>query len=322
MTIARRALLGALPLLAAPTILSAQPAWPNRPVRLVVPFQGGGATDVTARVLAERLSQTLGQPMIIDNRAGAGGNIGAELVAKSDDGHTLLMTTIGTASINQFLYSRMPFRPEELQAVAMVNLVTNGVLVNASVSANSLQELVAMAKRDPGGLSYGTPGNGTSGHLCAELLKVRTGIDLLHVPFRGTGGVIPELLAGRLQVAIDNLPAYLPYVREGRMKLLAVTSRDRWFSVLEAPTVREAGIDGFEAVAWFGVQAPARMPRTQVERLSALILEACVEPAVQTRLRDVGSEPRPLGPEAFQRFIEEENAKWREVVRVSGARLD
>ncbi|HEY4254223.1 MAG TPA: tripartite tricarboxylate transporter substrate binding protein [Roseomonas sp.] len=322
MTIARRTLLGALPLLAAPATLRAQPAWPNRAVRLVVPFTGGGATDVTARVIAERLQQALGQPVVIDNRPGAGGNIGAELVAKSDDGHTLLMTTIGTASINQFLYSRMPFRQTDLQAVALVNLVANGILVSSNVPANTLQELVALAKRDPGGLSYGTPGNGTSGHLCAELLKVRTGIDLLHVPFRGSAGVIPELMAGRLQVAIDNLPPYLPYVREGRMKLLAVTSRERWFAAPDAPTAMEAGVEGFEAVAWFGIQAPARMPRAQVERLASLTLAACAEPAVLTRLRDVGSEPHPLGPAEFQRFIEAENVKWQEVVRVSGAHLD
>jgi tripartite-type tricarboxylate transporter receptor subunit TctC len=322
MTIARRALLGALPLLAAPAALRAQPAWPNRPVRLVVPFQGGGATDVTARVLAERLSQTLGQPMIVDNRAGAGGNIGAELVVRSDDGHTLLMATIGTASINQFLYRRMPFRQDELQAVALVNQVANGIMVNAEVPARTLAELIALAKRDPGALGYGTPGNGTSGHLCAELLKSRAGIDLLHIPFRGTGGVIPELLAGRLQVAVDNLPAYLPHIREGRVRLLAVTSRGRWFPVPDAPTVVEAGVPDFEAVAWFGVQAPARMPRPQVDRLSTLIQEACAEPAIQAKLREIGSEPRPLGPEAFQRYIEEENVKWREVVRVSGATLD
>ena len=321
--ITRRAALGALPLLAAPLPLAAQPAWPNRPIRLVVPFQGGGATDVTARVIAERLSTTLGQPMVVDNRAGAGGNIGADLVAKSDpDGHVLLMGTIGTATINQFLYSRMPYRQEDLVPVALVNQVANGIIVNPDVRATNLAELIALAKAQPGALNYGTPGNGTSGHLSGEYLKTRAGIDLQHVPFRGTGGVIPELLAGRVQVAVDNLPAYLPHVAAGRLRLLCVTSRNRWFSVPETPTVAESGIAGFEAVAWFGIQAPARTPRPVIERLSAAVLQAVAEPAIQAKLREVGSEPRPLGPAEFGAFIAAENEKWREVVRVAGARLD
>lgn len=321
--ITRRAALGALPLLAAPLPLAAQPAWPNRPIRLVVPFQGGGATDVTARVIAERLSTTLGQPMVVDNRAGAGGNIGAEHVAKSDpDGHVLLMGTIGTATINQFLYSRMPYRQEDLVPVALVNQVANGIIVNPDVRATNLAELIALAKAQPGALNYGTPGNGTSGHLSGEYLKTRAGIDLQHVPFRGTGGVIPELLAGRVQVAVDNLPAYLPHVAAGRLRLLCVTSRNRWFSVPETPTVAESGIAGFEAVAWFGIQAPARTPRPVIERLSAAVLQAVAEPAIQAKLREVGSEPRPLGPAEFGAFIAAENEKWREVVRVAGARLD
>ncbi|MBR0682584.1 tripartite tricarboxylate transporter substrate binding protein [Roseomonas eburnea] len=321
--VTRRAALGALPLLAAPVALRAQPAWPSRPIRLVVPFQAGGATDVTARVLAERLGAMLGQPMIVDNRAGAGGNIGADLVAKSDpDGHTILMATIGTATINQFLYSRMPFKQEDLASIALVSMVGNGIIVNPEVRATTLAELIALAKRDPGGMNYGTPGNGTSGHLSGEYLKTRAGIDLQHVPFRGTGGLVPELLAGRVQVAVDNLPAYLPHVTAGRLRLLAVTSRERWFSVPQTPTVAESGIEGFEAVAWFGMQAPARTPRPIIERLSAAVVEAIAEPAMQAKLREVGSQPRPMGPADFDRFIAAENEKWREVVRVSGARLD
>lgn len=323
MTITRRAALGALPLLAVPATLRAQPAFPNRPMRLVVPFQAGGATDVTARVLAEKLGAALGQPMVVENRAGAGGNIGADFVAKSEpDGHTILMTTIGTATINQFLYSRMPYKAEDLAAIARVSLVGNGVIVNTDVPATTLAELIALAKSKPGELNYGTPGNGTSGHLCGEYLKVRAGIDMQHVPFRGTGGLIPELLAGRVQVAVDNLPAYLPHLAAGRVRLLAVTSRERWFSVPDAPTVAESGIEGFEAVAWFGLQVPSRTPRPIVERLSAAALEAIAEPATQSKLREVGSEPAPLGPAEFDRFIAAENEKWREVVRVSGARLD
>jgi tripartite-type tricarboxylate transporter receptor subunit TctC len=323
MTIRRRTLLGSALALPALGGAMAQSWAPTRPVRLVVPFQGGGATDLTARLLAERMGPMLGQPVVVDNRPGAGGNVGADLVAKSDpDGHTLLMCTIGTASINQFLYSRMPFRPEDLSAVALVNLVANGIMVNPAVPARNFQEFVAYAKANPGRMNYGTPGNGTSGHMSGEYLKVRAGIDITHVPYRGTGGVVPDLLGGTLQVAVDNLPAYIPHIREGKVRLLAVTSQDRWFTNPEVPTVIESGIAGFEAVAWFGVQAPGRTPAPIVNRYAEAILEISRDPAVIARQREFGAAARPLGPAAFEAFIREENEKWREVVRVSGAKLD
>jgi tripartite-type tricarboxylate transporter receptor subunit TctC len=324
----RRALLAATPLLLAPALLRAQPAWPSRPIRLIVPFQAGGATDVTARVIAERLGTLLGQPVVVDNRAGAGGNVGADAVAKAEpDGHTLLMATIGTASINQYLYNKLPYDPQkDLAPIALVNEVANGIIVDARVPAQTLAELIALAKGDPGGMNYGTPGNGTSGHLCGELLKFKAGIDLQHVPYRGTGGVIPELLAGRLQVAVDNLPAYLPHLKSGALRLLAVTSKDRWFTAPEVPTVAEAGatlgLKGFEAVAWFGLQAPAKVPRPIIEAIANATLQALGEEAVQAKLRDVGSAPRPMGPDVFAQFIAAENAKWSEVVKLSGAKLE
>lgn len=323
MIITRRRALGTA--LALPFISTARAqTWaPTRPVRIVVPFQGGGATDLTARLLAERLTPMLGQPVVVDNRPGAGGNLGAENIARSEpDGHSLLMCTIGTASINQFLYSRMPFRQDELAAVALVNLVANGIIVHPSVPATNLAELIAHAKANPGRINYGTPGNGTSGHLSGEYLKVRAGIDVTHVPYRGTGGVVPDLLSGNIQMAVDNLPAYLQHVRAGTLKLLAVTSAQRWFAVPETPTVQEAGIANFEAVAWFGVQAPARMPAAIMARYASAIAEISADPAVIARQRQIGAEPRPLGPAEFEAFIRAENEKWREVVRVSGAKLD
>jgi len=323
MTLHRRALLGTA--LALPAVSQARAqAWnPSRPVRLVVPFVGGGATDLTARLIAERLTPMIGQPVVVDNRPGAGGNLGADMVAKSDpDGHTLLMCTIGTASINQFLYSRMPFRPEDLAAVALVNLVANAIVVNPNVPARNFAEFVAYAKQNPGRLNYGTPGNGTSGHMSGEYLKVRAGIDITHVPYRGTGAVIPDLLSGTLQVAVDNIPAYIPHIREGRMRLLAVTSAQRWFSFPETPTVIESGIPGFEAVAWFGLQAPARMPAPILQRYAEAVREISRDPAVVARQREIGAEPNFLGPNEFEAFIRAENEKWREVVRVSGAKLD
>jgi tripartite-type tricarboxylate transporter receptor subunit TctC len=323
MSLRRRALLGTA--LALPALSQARAqAWnPSRPVRLVVPFVGGGATDLTARLIAERLTPMIGQPVVVDNRPGAGGNLGADIVAKSDpDGHTLLMCTIGTASINQFLYSRMPFRPEDLSAVALVNLVANAIVVNPNVPARNFAEFVAYAKQNPGRLNYGTPGNGTSGHMSGEYLKVRAGIDITHVPYRGTGAVIPDLLSGTLQVAVDNIPAYIPHIREGRMRLLAVTSRERWFSFPETPTVIESGIPGFEATAWFGLQAPARMPAPILQRYAEAVREISRDPAVVARQREIGAEPNFLGPNEFEAFIRAENEKWREVVRISGAKLD
>lgn len=328
MTLSRRGALGAalaLPFIGPASAQSAASApWaPSRPVRIVVPFQGGGATDLTARLLAERLTPMLGQPVVVDNRPGAGGNLGADMVAKAEpDGHTLLMCTIGTASINQFLYSRMPYKPEDLMAVALANLVANGVMVNADLPVKDFAELLAYAKAYPGRLNYGTPGNGTSGHLCGEYLKVRGGFEMAHVPYRGTGGVVPDLIAGNIQVAVDNLPAYLPQARDGRVKILAVTSKERWFALPEVPTVQESGIPGFEAVAWFGVQAPARMPRPILQRYATAIIEISRNPEVVARQRSIGAEPFPLGPEAFAAFIQAENTKWQEVVRLAGARLD
>lgn len=320
----RHALIAAAASLAGPAV--AQTPWmPTRPIRLIVPFVGGGATDVTARILAERMGVLLGQPVVVDNRPGAGGNIGADVVAKADpDGHTLLMCTIGTASINRFLYARLPFDPDrDLTSVANANAVANGVIVNPqAVSATDLQGFLALARARPGALNYATPGNGTSGHMCGELLKVRTGIDMGHVPYRGTGAIMADLLSGRVEVSIDNLPAYLPHIREGRLRILAVTSRERWFAVPQTPTIIESGVPDFVAVAWFGVQAPGRTPRPIVERLGALVEEICREPATIARFRELGAEPMPLGPAAFDRWIAAENVKWQEVVRVSGARLD
>ncbi len=320
----RHALIAAAAGLAGPAVAQA-PWMPTRPVRLIVPFVGGGATDITARILAERMGVLLGQPVVVDNRPGAGGNIGADAVAKADpDGHTLLMCTIGTASINRFLYARLPFDPDrDLTSVANANAVANGVIVNPqAVSAADLQGFLALARARPGAFNYATPGNGTSGHMCGELLKVRTGIDIGHVPYRGTGAIMADLLAGRVEVSIDNLPAYLPHIRDGRLRILAVTSRERWFAVPQTPTIIESGVPDFVAIAWFGVQAPGRTPRPIVERLGALVEEICREPATVARFRELGAEPMPLGPAAFDRWIAAENVKWQEVVRVSGARLD
>jgi len=322
--ITRRSTLLALPALAAPAALRAQPAYPNRPIRMVVPFPAGGATDLTARVVAERMGALLGQPVVIDNRPGAGGNLGSDMVAKAEpDGYTLLTFTIGTASINQYLYTRLPYDPaKDLASVALINEVANGICVAADSPFKTLQDLLAAAKAKPGELNFGTPGNGTSGHLCGEYLKSKTGVNLTHVPYRGTSQVIPDVLGGRIEVAIDNLPGYLPHLQAGRMRCLAVTSANRWFSLPDVPTVKEAGVPDFEAVAWFGFQAPARVPRPIIDKLADTVAKIVAEPATITKLREIGSDPKVLGPADLDRYIAAENTKWREVVKASGARLD
>jgi len=304
----------------------AQGVWaPSRPIRLVVPFSGGGATDVTARILGEGLSAKLGQPVVIDNRPGAGGTIGADVVAKSDpDGHTLLMCTIGTASINRYLYTRLPYNPDtDLVPVANANAVANGIMVHpTAMPAQDFQAFIALAKANPGKFNYATPGNGTSGHMCGELLKAKAGIDIGHVPYRGSATIMADLLAGRVELSVDNLPAYLPHIRENRLRILAVTSKDRWFAVPQTPTIMESGIPGFEAVAWFGVQAPGGTPQPILDRIGGLILEICRDPVTASRFHELGAEPMPLGPTEFAAWIASENEKWQEVVRVSGASLN
>ncbi|WP_408887825.1 Bug family tripartite tricarboxylate transporter substrate binding protein [Roseococcus pinisoli] len=321
----RRTALALPALLPVAAAAQAQAPWaPTRSMRIVVPFTAGGATDVMARVVAERLTHLLGQPCVVENRPGAGGNLGVEVVAKSDaDGHTLLMCTIGTASINQFLYPRLPFDPvKDLAAVALASLVTNAVVVHPGVSATNIQELIALAKREPGTINYGTPGNGTSGHICGEYFKNRTGVDIGHVPYRGTGALIPDLLAGRIQMTFDNLPSYIPHIREGRLRVLAVTSRERWFALPEVPTVNESGLPDFEAVAWFGLQVQGRTPRPAVDRLTAAVQEICREPGTIAKFRELGAMPSQLGGADFDRFIAAENEKWGAVVRAANIRLE
>ncbi|MBS7810468.1 tripartite tricarboxylate transporter substrate binding protein [Roseococcus sp. XZZS9] len=325
MSLTRRTALALPALLPVAAAAQAQAPWaPTRSMRIVVPFTAGGATDVMARVVAERLTHLLGQPCVVENRPGAGGNLGVEVVAKSDaDGHTLLMCTIGTASINQFLYPRLPFDPvKDLAAVALASLVTNAVVVHPGVSATNIQELIALAKREPGTINYGTPGNGTSGHICGEYFKNRTGVDIGHVPYRGTGALIPDLLAGRIQMTFDNLPSYIPHIREGRLRVLAVTSRERWFALPEVPTVNESGLPDFEAVAWFGLQVQGRTPRPAVDRLTAAVQEICREPGTIAKFRELGAMPSQLGGADFDRFIAAENEKWGAVVRAANIRLE
>lgn len=334
--IARRAVLGAT--LAAPLVLpgaaraqGAAGSWaPSRPIRIVVGFPPAGTTDIAARLLAEPLGRRLGQQVVVENRPGAGGNIGNDVVAKADpDGHTLLMQTISGGAINYSLYgARMPVKPEDLAAVGLMLRVPNAIFVNPNVPARTLQELVALAKSRPGQLNHGSSGAGTSLHMTGELLKLEAGIEMIHVPFRGAGPMMQEIIAGRVEVGVDNLPSVIGHLREGRLRPLAVTTKERTPAMPDVPTTAEAGLPGVEATAWFGVQAPARTPRAAIQRISDELNQIIREPDMQRRLADLGGMAPNLtpdggtSPDTFDAFIKAEIAKWGEVVRRSGAQVE
>lgn len=325
MTIRRRAVLGALPALAMPRLLRAQPAWPSRPVRVIIPFPPGASTDAVGRTTAAVLGARLGQPVVAENRAGAGGNIGAEAAAKSEpDGHTLLIATISATTIGPHLYTRLGYDPlRDLVPVARTCHTPNCVAARADLPANTLREALDLARSRPGQLTYGSPGNGTSGHLIGEQLNRTTGVSLQHVPYRGTAPMLTDLLAGRLDLVHDNLPAYLPQARDGKLKLLAVTSAERWFSAPEVPTVAEAaGLDGFAAMIWWGLQAPAGTPAPVIARLAAIIEEGFATTEVRDRLRSFSIEPAPQGTADFARHLDAEYRRWGEVVRAGNIKLD
>ncbi|MDB5314497.1 MAG: Tripartite-type tricarboxylate transporter, receptor component TctC [Rhodospirillales bacterium] len=327
MTQHRRALLGiaatalAVPRLASPAL--AQGAWPNRTIRLVVPFTPAGTTDIAARILAERLTQRLGQNVIVENRPGAGGNLGSDVVAKSEpDGYSLLMCTISSSAINYSLYgARMPYRPEDLAAIGMLIRVPNAIFVSPALPVHTLPELVAYVKARPGQLNIGSSGIGTSLHMTGELLKLDAGLDLTHVPFRGAGPMLQECIAGRIEVAVDNLPSVIGHLRDGRLRAIAVTTATRSPALPEVPTTAEGGLPRVEATAWFGVQGPSRLPRPIIDRISTEMNAIIKEPETARRLLELGGMTPDLtpdggtAPEPFGRFIAAEIEKWGEVVR-------
>lgn len=305
------------------TARAAAEAWPARPIRLIIPFPPGGTTDLMGRLLAERLSARLGQPVVVENRGGAGGNIGADAVAKSaPDGYTLVMCSIGTAAINYAAYgATMPYKPQDLAAVGLAVRVPNLVLASRESGIASFDALLAAARKAPGRLNYGTSGIGGSPHACMELVKARTGIDITHVPYRGSGPMLTELVAGRIQTAMDNIPSALNFVREGQIRALAVTSRERVALLPEVPTLIECGLADFDATAWFGVQAPAATPAPVIEKLGAAMDAVVRTPDWAERIGAFAAQPpglTPQGgttPEAFAAFIAQEITRWAEVAK-------
>ena len=297
--------------------------FPSRPVKLVVGFTPGGGVDIAARTLAPKLSELIGQPVIVENKPGAGTNIANEFVAKSaPDGSTLLVNTAAVA-INMSLYKNLPFDTlRDFTAVSIFSESPNVLVVNAKLPVDNLKEFIAYARANPGKLNYSSAGAGTTQHLSAELFKLKTGLSIVHVPYKGTAPSLTSLIAGETDLTFANIPAINQHVKSGRLRPLASTGAKRAEQMPDVPTMKEAGVDGVEVTVWYGVLAPAATPRPMVAALSAAIAKAAHDPEMKKRLAEQGAEPVGNSAEEFGRILRDELARWAEVVKVSGARAE
>ena len=298
--------------------------YPIKPVRLIIPFAPGGSNDILGRMIGTKLAEAMGQPVVIDNRAGAGGSIGVELAAKSaPDGYTLVIGHIGTLAVNPTLYKKLPYDPiKDLQTISMLAKVANIMVVHPSLPAKSVRELIALAKAKPGMLVYGSGGNGGAGHLATEYFKLMAKIDIEHIPYKGTAPAIIDLLAGQTQLVFGGIPGIGGHIRNGRLRALGVSTSKRLTIFPEVPTVAEVGVPGYEATQWYGVLAPAGTPNWVVARLNREIVHTLQNPQIQQRLADDGSEPLASTPEEFTAFIKSETARWAPVIKAAGIRAD
>jgi tripartite-type tricarboxylate transporter receptor subunit TctC len=304
-------------------------AWPTKPVKIVVPFAPGGTTDILARAVAPELSKAFGQTFVVENRAGAGGNVGSDIVAKSPaDGYTLLMGTVGTHAINKSLYSKMPYDPQkDFAPITLVAGVPNVMVMNTETAArlgiNTVPDFIKFARANPGKLNMASSGNGTSIHLAGELFKSMTGVFMTHIPYTGSGPAMMGMVSGQVDVMFDNLPSAMPQIKGGKLKAFAVTSSQRSGAMPELPTVEEAGqLKGFEASSWFGLLAPAGTPVDVVNRLQQETAKALNSPAMKEKLLAQGAIPSGNTPTEFAKLIEAEIKKWAPVVKASGAKVD
>ena len=307
----------------APVAAIAQ-SFPNRPVRLVVPFPPGGPLDVTARLIAQKLTETWGQSVVVDNRPGAGGNIGADLVAKSaPDGYTVVLGALSTHAVNPHLFPKMPYDAvRDFAPITLVAITPNVLVINPSLPASSVKELIAYARAHPGRLSFGSGSNGSAGHLAGELFKIDAGVDMVHVPFKGAAPATQALLAGDTQLMFDNLANAMPQVKAGKLKALAVTTAQRSRLAPEMPTLAESGLPGFDISTWYGLLAPAGTPRDIVAKWNAEVTRILNAPDTREKLVAQGAEPAPDTPEQFAQFIAQELAKYQRIVKASGAKVD
>ena len=298
--------------------------WPKQPIRIIVTFTPGGAPDILARVLAESWQQSLGVPVLVENRPGYGGNIGADLVAKSEpDGYTLLIGTVGIHAINGALYEKMSFDPvRDFTPISFLASTPNVLIVNKKLGINHLHELIELAKAKPNQLTFGSSGIGTSLHMSGELLQEMAGIQIRHIPYKGRAQSLPDLLSGRISMLFDNLSSSLALIKAGEVQALGVTTLKRSNAAPEIPTLAEQGLPGFEAVSWFSLMAPANLPPDIQKRLNQMVRQTLSNPEVRTRLQAGGLDPTPGSPKDLSRLISSEASKWSRVVEQSGAKLE
>ena len=322
MRLSARILSGCLFALAA-GIASAQ-AYPSKPIRFVVPYPAGGPLDTVARLLGQKVSESVKQPVIVDNKPGAGGNIGAEIVAKSPpDGYTIVMGALATHAINPTLYKSIPYDPiKDFTPITQVAATPNILVVHPSVPAANVREFIAYAKANPGKLSFGSGSIGSGGHLAGELFKTMAGVDMVHVPYKGAAPAMQDLIGGQIHLMFDNLASALTQVRAGKVRALAVTTAKRTALAPEFPTIAESGLPGFDIETWFGVLAPAGIPREALDRLHAEFTKALAAPDVREKMVNLGAEPVGNKPEEFAAYIKAEAEKYAKVIKASGAKVD
>ncbi|MGV3629326.1 MAG: Bug family tripartite tricarboxylate transporter substrate binding protein [Betaproteobacteria bacterium] len=319
-------LLMSVALLAASVLslpVQAATAFPTKPIRIIVAYTPAGTTDILARAVGQKMSEAWGQPVIIDNRPGANGNIGTEVAARAiPDGHSLVMATAGTHGINVSLYRKLNWHPvKDFVPVSLTAMVPNIMVVNNSLPVKNVKEFIAHVKANPGKLSYGSPGNGSTAHLSMELFKTMTGSNIVHIPYKGSAGVLADVMGGQIAVTIDNMPPYVPQVRAGKIRALAVSTAKRSSAMPDLPTIAEAGVPGYEAGAWFGLLAPAGTPKAIVMRLSAENARILKLPDVSKRISELGADPVGSTPEEFVALIQSEIAKWAKVIKDANVEL-
>jgi len=321
----RHAIALTLVIVAAVCVQSASgQSYPSKPVRIVVPFAPGSTIDIIGRIIAPKLTEALGQPVLVDNRPGAGGMVGMDAVAKAPpDGHTLVIGALGPLAMNPALYPKTPFDP--VRDFAAVSLLATGpvaIAVHPSVPARNVKELIELAKRQPGKLNFGSPGVGTSPHLTGELLKMLTGTDIVHVPYKGNAEALTDLVSGRVSIVFTGVPPVVPLVKAGRVRLLATTGRQRTVQLPDVPTIVEAGLPGAQVLIWYGVVAPIATPTELVARLNREIVKIMQAPDTREKFSQQGIEPETSTPEQFAQLIREEYARWTKVIRTVGIKLE
>lgn len=305
------------------TSLYAQ-TYPNKPIRFVVPYSAGGTSDIIARIIGQRLSERVGQQVVIDNRPGAGGNLGSDLVAKAmPEGYTILMGNVATHAINPSLYAKMPYDAvRDFSPVTLVADVPTVLVVPLSVPAKSVQQLITLAKKTPGALNFASAGTGTTQHLAGELFKTMAGINIVHIPYKGGGPALTDLIGGQVSLMFPNIPLVLPYIKSGRLRALAVASSKRSSILPDVPTVSESGLSGLEVATWFGVLGPAGILKEVVMRLHDEIVGIVGSSETKERLTGIGADIVTSSPDEFSAYIKAEIAKWAKVIKASGARAD